>query len=177
MPSRALPTASTTLSRAALVRGLAWSAPAVAVVAAAPLAAASPAGFTVSSTLPGGFTRSSTGISMTGAQTVTITFASPVTDVRFTIAGIDLVDNNGANGVREAVTLSPAPGVTSLSNVSGTGAAGSPFLAQAEGVQGAAAVTYAGPITTLTITLASLRGKAVPSIEVSGISSTAPVPR
>ena len=69
MPSRTLPTASTTLSRAALVRGLAWSAPAVAVVAAAPLAAASPAGFTVSSTLPGGFTRSSTGISMTGAQT------------------------------------------------------------------------------------------------------------
>ncbi|MEX3566321.1 hypothetical protein [Micrococcus endophyticus] len=158
-------------------------------MAAAPFAAASPARFTVDFTagravtsVPGGpsiavgvgstgsVVRAGGSSDLTGTQTVTITFGQEVRDVTFTVAGLTRVNNSGINGLLEQVTVAPAPGVASRSGAVGAATAASPLQASAEGQEGSALVTMAGPLRSLTITLSSAQGRAVPRVTITGMS-------
>ena len=54
----------------------------------------------VTSTGPGNLTRTSTAVTVSGEQTVTIDVRRTVEDVRFTLADIEWVDNNGSTACR-----------------------------------------------------------------------------
>lgn len=198
---------TTPVSRSSVVRGLAWSVPAVAAVAVAPFAAASPSvAYTVAfatsgvgtatpvATNPpvtpapptlqvgvaasgGGTIRGSgAALTITGSTTVTFTFDRAVTNLTFTLSGLNARLNSGAKGFQDQVVLTPAPtnGIPA-NGASGAGTATSPYTVTAEGVNGTVAVTYAGPITTFSLRLSSARGSAVPSIDVINMRFTAAV--
>lgn len=188
------PEPARSVSRTAVLRGLAWTAPAVAAVAAAPFAAASPARFTVDfsagravTSVPGGpsvivtvgsngtLTRSASSLTLTGAQTVTITFSQSVRDLSFTVSGLDRVDNNGARGLLERVSVTPPPGVVSSSGVAGAGTPGSPLQALTQGTSGSALLTVPGSTTSVTIVLSNGQGSATPVVAISGMTFLAEV--
>jgi len=183
-----MPHPATPVSRSSVVRGLAWSVPAVAAVAAAPFAAASPARYTlnfstgvaatgvpdaptarvgVTSTSPGGLARTTSQLTVNGVQTVTIDFGREVSDVTFTLADIDWYDNNGATGVREVVAVTPSPSRTAPVGVTAT----SPFSTVTVDTTGFVDVTIAGPLRSITIQLSNTgRGKATPDVLVQNLS-------
>lgn len=176
MPSRHEPSASR--SRAAVVRGTAWSEPAVAVIAAAPLAAASPLRYSVDfaagvarsigggtpfavsvSGATGTRTAAESGLTVTGAQTVTIDFRRDVTDAEFTLAGFDWVQDGDERGVKDTVTVTPAPTGTVPAGVT----PGNPFTAASEGTGRSVVVAIAGPVSGLTLQLSNPVGPDAPA--------------
>ncbi|MEI2776298.1 MAG: hypothetical protein V9G19_10085 [Tetrasphaera sp.] len=93
--------------------------------------------------------------------TVTFTFSQPVTDLNFTMTDIDTHHVEGQNkGWQNMVYVSPAPTTSSpAGNILGAGTATSPWHANApydaadtDGSDNVS-VVYAGPITTVSITL------------------------
>lgn len=202
-----MPHPATPVSRSSVVRGLAWSVPAVAAVAAAPFAAASPSvvytvAFAASGagtatpvattppvtpappTLLVGVAASSGGtirgagsaLTISGSTTVTFTFDRAVTNITFTLSGINAVLNSGAKGFQDVVALTPAPTRATLANgATGAGTTASPYTVTAEGVNGTVAVTLAGPIRSFSLTLSSARGSATPSIDLLNMRFNAAV--
>lgn len=104
----------------------------------------------VTSTGPGNLTRISTAVTVSGEQTVTIDVRRTVEDVRFTLADIEWVDNNGTYGVQEVITVSPESTATAASGVT---VSGSGLQTTTPNTTGSAFVTIAGPVTRITVTL------------------------
>lgn len=104
----------------------------------------------VTSTGPGNLTRTSTAVTVSGEQTVTIDVRRTVEDVRFTLADIEWVDNNGTYGVQEVITVSPESTATAASGVT---VSGSGLQTTTPNTTGSAFVTIAGPVTRITVTL------------------------
>lgn len=205
------------VSRAAVVRGLAWTTPAVAAVAVAPLAAASPwVGYSVTFTSstnrtnatgrgtatgaqPGapvdtirvtssvdsprthlagnltafgsgaGLTLSSQVDSHTAPQTFTLTFPHPVRDLSLTIGDITSNSNQGVKGYVDDVYVTPAPKTVTRTSVTGDATATSPLVAVGDGVTGSATVTWAGPLTSVTVVLLNSGGRGEQMITVSNV--------
>ncbi len=100
-----------------------------------------------------------------GSENVTLTFSAPVTDLGFTLLGIDssntfdLLSGTGANH-DDTITLTPGFTFTRAGAVKGNGT-GRPFRPRganspvaAGSTDGNVDIVYAGPITSVTITYA-----------------------
>lgn len=95
-------------------------------------------------------------------QTVTFTFSEPVTNLSFTVYDIDYVNLGGTadqdpvnrHNHRDRVGFSPAPssGVPGgAGSIQGSGSLADPYLQSTLGADGTMTVTFAGPLTTLTM--------------------------
>lgn len=112
----------------------------------------------------------------TTGQTVSITFSRPVTNLSVMVADIDRTSSTHA----DIVSFSPAPStVTNGRGVQGAGTASSPLTAKAVGevtsdtVANRSTVTFAGPLTTLTVRFGSSVGTASQQVFLAGLSFSA----
>lgn len=112
----------------------------------------------------------------TTGQTVTFTFSKPVSNLTFSVADLD----NSGTLYQDRVSFSPAPTSSVLgANVAGVGSSADPLRGTGTSAVNSdvtaswAKVSFAGPLTTLTMTFRSQQGTSPQQIFITAMSFTA----
>ena len=110
-------------------------------------------------------------------QSVTVTFAQPVTNLTLTIADLDRTGGTSGTGAyKDAVTITPSPSFVRHGSTIGAGTATSPITTtgtsavNSDTPSARATITLAGPLTSFTLDFWSLTGSLAQQIFLTGMT-------